>query len=96
MATIKNLSIGIKYDNCKGCANVNCEHYGKDREFVCPGGLTCKVKQADFTTEANMFCEAVKALASNKTALNNLNCYLSRHFAAWMEKYANSPAWLAR
>ena len=34
----------MRYDNCKGCGNVNCEHYGKDREFVCPGGKSCKTE----------------------------------------------------
>lgn len=32
----------IKYDNCKTCV-ARCEHAGKDREFVCPGGKSCKV-----------------------------------------------------
>lgn len=28
-------------DNCKDCVS-NCEHAGKDREFVCRGGVSCK------------------------------------------------------
>ena len=36
----------MKYDNCKGCGNVNCEHYGKDREFVCINGISCKTEKA--------------------------------------------------
>lgn len=32
----------IKYDNCKTCA-ARCEHAGKDREFICPSGKSCKV-----------------------------------------------------
>lgn len=35
----------MKYDNCKGCGNIHCEHYGKDREFVCPKGISCKTKK---------------------------------------------------
>ena len=31
----------IVRDNCKGC-NSNCEHAGKDREFVCVKGVSCK------------------------------------------------------
>ena len=31
----------IVRDNCKGC-NSNCEHAGKDREFVCVNGVSCK------------------------------------------------------
>lgn len=34
---------GIKYDNCKTCVS-RCAHAGKDREFVCPGGISCKVE----------------------------------------------------
>ena len=36
----------MKYDNCKNCGNVYCEHYGKDREFVCSHGISCKVEKA--------------------------------------------------
>lgn len=45
----------IKYDNCKGCGNVNCEHYGKDREFICPGGKSCKVDEPITPFDENMF-----------------------------------------
>lgn len=31
----------MKHDNCKDCKS-NCEHAGKDREFVCIGGVSCK------------------------------------------------------
>ena len=44
-----------------------------------------------YTADAQTFCEAIKALASNETALDNLDLYLSIHFAAWLEKYANTP-----
>lgn len=30
-----------QYDNCKSCQR-KCEHAGKDREFVCLGGVSCK------------------------------------------------------
>lgn len=36
----------MKYDNCKNCGNVNCEHFGKNREFVCLNGISCKVGKA--------------------------------------------------
>lgn len=29
-------------DNCRTCRNMSCEHAGKDREFVCIGGISCK------------------------------------------------------
>lgn len=31
----------MKKDNCKDCVS-KCEHAGKDREFVCIGGVSCK------------------------------------------------------
>ena len=38
-----NISIGekMKHDNCKNCIR-ECEHAGKDREFVCKNGVSCK------------------------------------------------------
>ena len=38
-----NISIGekMKHDNCKNCIR-ECEHAGKDREFVCKNGISCK------------------------------------------------------
>ena len=35
----------IVYDNCKGCKS-KCEHAGKDREFVCIKGVSCKVTES--------------------------------------------------
>lgn len=32
----------MKYDNCIDCKS-RCKHAGKDREFICPGGVSCKV-----------------------------------------------------
>lgn len=34
----------MKYDNCKNCVS-QCEHAGKDREFICRGGKSCKVTE---------------------------------------------------
>ena len=36
----------MKKDNCKDCVS-KCEHAGKDREFVCIGGVSCKVEEAE-------------------------------------------------
>lgn len=38
----------LKYDNCKNCAS-KCEHAGKDREFVCRNGISCKVIKSGLT-----------------------------------------------
>ena len=80
----------MKYDNCRGCGNVHCEHYGKNREFVCPGGKSCKV-QTDFSVEAHDFCEAIKAFANNPEGLDNLKSYLAHHFGGWLRHMANTP-----
>ena len=37
----------MKRDNCKHCQNRNCEHFGKDREFVCINGVSCKIEKAE-------------------------------------------------
>lgn len=37
----------IKRDNCKDCKS-HCEHAGKDREFICRGGISCKVTRSTF------------------------------------------------
>ena len=34
--------MAIKYDNCKDCHS-RCVHAGKDREFVCVNGVSCKI-----------------------------------------------------
>ena len=44
-----------------------------------------------FEQEAKQFCEAIKVIAEKPENLDNLECYLSRHFPAWIEKYANTP-----
>ena len=44
---------------------------------------------------ARVFCEAIKTIAAKPGNLENLESYLSRHFGAWLKKYANTPEWLA-
>lgn len=64
----------VKYDNCKNYVS-HCEHAGKDREFICPGGKSCKVlytpervaKAADMTPG-----ESLKAMYNRRTA-NSVN-----------------------
>lgn len=86
----------LKYDNCKNCVS-GCEHAGKDREFVCPGGISCKVLYAPDRARkaAADFSEAIKMLAENPQNLENLESYLSWHFPEWLERYANTPEKIA-
>ena len=48
-----------------------------------------------FDKEAHMFCEAIKKLAADEYALDNLENYLGRHFPEWLAKFANTPAGIA-
>lgn len=86
----------IKYDNCKNCVS-SCEHAGKDREFVCRNGISCKVLYAPDRTRkaAADFVEAIKRIAENPQSLENLQSYLARHFPEWLERYANTPEKIA-
>lgn len=44
-----------------------------------------------FEQEAKRFCEAIKTIAEKPENLENLELYLSIHFATWLEKFANDP-----
>ena len=82
----------MMYDNRKNCVS-HCEHAGKDREFVCIHGVTCKVEYSrDYMEKAAAdFCNAIRTLASKPENLDNLESYLSHHFAVWLEKFASNP-----
>lgn len=56
-------SKGIKYDNCKDC-NSRCAHAGKNRRFVCPKGVSCKVKKEDPQTNA----DRIRAMSDEELA----------------------------
>lgn len=47
--------------------------------------------ERQYKEEARQFCAAIKKLASNETALNNFECYLSMHFDTWLKQYADYP-----
>ena len=86
----------VKYDNCKNCVS-HCEHAGKDREFVCPHGVSCKVEYSreDMEKAATVFAAAIKTIAKKPANLDNLESYLSYHFTEWLRKYANTPDGIA-
>lgn len=44
---------------------------------------------------AKDFCDAIRMFAEKPENLQNLECYLSRHFREWMKKYANDPESIA-
>ena len=41
----------IKHDNCKNCRS-RCIHAGKDRDFVCVNGVSCKITMEKPQTNA--------------------------------------------
>ena len=86
----------IKYDNCKNCES-HCEYAGKDREFVCPGGKSCKVLYSPERSAkaAADFVGAIKLIAAKPDNLDNLESYLSHHFEKWLKTLANTPEGLA-
>lgn len=47
--------------------------------------------EREFEQEAKQFCEAIKTIAQKPKNLENLELYLSIHFATWIEKFANTP-----
>lgn len=44
-----------------------------------------------FENEAKIFIEAIKTISEKPENLENLELYLSHHFGAWLENFANSP-----
>ncbi len=48
-----------------------------------------------YVAAAEMFCAAIKELASKPENLDNLECYLTHHFDWWMQKMAGTPLDLA-
>lgn len=45
----------------------------------------------EYRKQAKLFCEAIKVIASKPENLETLELYLSRHFEAWLEKWADTP-----
>lgn len=50
----------MKRDNCKNCQNRYCEHFGKDREFVCINGISCKVENIEEEEKKMTYLEQIK------------------------------------
>lgn len=48
--------------------------------------------EKEYQYEAHQFAEAIKALAASPDNLDNLENYLSMHFAEWLVKWAATPA----
>ena len=53
----------MKYDNCKDCV-ARCVHAGKDREFICGNGVSCKVTKKPIATNA----DKIRAMSDEELA----------------------------
>ena len=47
--------------------------------------------ERDDSDYAEAFCAAIRKLAARPANLDNMETYLSRHFAEWLTKYARTP-----
>lgn len=62
----------MKYDNFKDCV-ARCVHAGKDREFICGNGVSCKVTKKPIATNA----DKIRAMSNEELAKylsNPCNC----------------------
>ena len=50
-------------DSCKDCVSC-CAHAGKDREFICPGGVSCKITKRRGMTNA----DRIRAMSDEELA----------------------------
>lgn len=75
----------MKKDNCKDCVS-KCEHAGKDREFVCIGGVSCKVEEAEdkvsvIRCKDCKYCEILAPVKEvGKEAVVGYKCLLIRTY----------------
>lgn len=53
--------------------------------------LIITTMERQYEEEARQFCAAIKKLAANEAALDNLESYLSMHFDKWLKHYADYP-----
>ena len=66
--------MAIKYDNCKNCHSL-CIHAGKDREFVCINGVSCKITMEKPQTNAQKIRSmSDEELSEFLTNINPTNC----------------------
>lgn len=85
-------SKGIKYDNCKDCDS-KCNHAGKDRVFVCPKGVSCKVEKETPMTNA----DRIRAMSDEELATDLLDvfqeiCEDGMPCKEWMLHWLRQPA----
>lgn len=63
----------IVRDNCKDCTS-SCEHAGKDREFVCVKGVSCKTVKQKPEMVAVVRCKDCKYWQDNNDGYPHEEC----------------------
>ena len=90
--------MAIKYDNCKDCHS-RCIHAGKDRNFICMNGVSCKIVKAKPQTNADRiramsdeelveFIKNVKVRAALCKAVKNNDAFEELCSAEWLQQQA--------
>ena len=62
----------IKHDNCKNCRS-RCIHAGKDRDFVCVNGVSCKITTGKSQTNA----DRIRSMSDEELAEFIYRCEMS-------------------
>ena len=62
----------IKHDNCKNCRS-RCIHAGKDRDFVCINGVSCKITTGKSQTNA----QKIRSMSDEELAEFIYRCEMS-------------------
>ena len=74
----------MKYDNCKDCV-ARCVHAGKDREFICGNGVSCKVTKKPIATNA----DKIRAMSDEGLATTLVDWDFCSDVCS--QKYVDSP-----
>lgn len=75
-------------DNCKDCVS-NCEHAGKDREFICIGGVSCKKTKDKFTAFIKWLELRISSYENSLNSFNQGLCQAYKNVYAEIFKIQN-------
>lgn len=92
--------MAIKYDNCKDCHS-RCIHKGKDREFVCMNGVSCKITTGKPQTNADRIrsmsdeelAEFIRSMVDESNS-HNVACYGCINYGTHHSDPANKGTYL--
>ena len=78
--------MAIKYDNCKDCHSI-CVHAGKNREFVCVNGFSCKITTEKPRTNA----DRIRAMSDEELAKHLVDIGWDCNLCAEHRRLDNEP-----